>query len=188
MGAVAVNWVNPIFILALAYVAAFLQAAPDLFRPWLGAPVSLLPALMVYAGLNESILTIALLAVCGGLWVDSLSENPLGASVLPLLAIGAAIFSQRGVLLRESATAQWILGLAASALWPLGTLFVLLNLGRVPLLNWGWAGQWALAAIVGGALTPACFWFLGRLHAALDYPPAAPSSFRPNREIKRGRF
>ena len=41
---------------------------------------------------------IALLAVCGGLWLDSLSLNALGASVLPLLIIGLAIHSSRELL------------------------------------------------------------------------------------------
>ena len=51
---------------------------------WLGAQIDLLPALMVYAALNAGLPTVALLAVFGGLWFDTLSANPLGISILPL--------------------------------------------------------------------------------------------------------
>ena len=182
------NRLNAIFILAVAYVAVFLQASCDVFRDLLGAQVSLLPALMVYASLTTGFLTVALLAVCGGLWLDSLSANPLGASVLPLFLIGCAIFIKRGILLRQSATAQLILGLAASALWPVGTLFLLLNSGSAPLLGWRSLWQWAVATALGGALTPVCFALFDRIHRAFAYPPATQTAFRPDREIKRGRF
>ena len=46
---------------------------------------------MVYAGLSTGITTVALLALCGGLWFDSLSANPLGVTMLPLFVIGLAI-------------------------------------------------------------------------------------------------
>ncbi len=182
------NRLHPIFILAVAYVSVFLQASCDVFRDLLGAQVSLLPALMVYASLTNGFFTIALLAVCGGLLVDSLSANPLGASVLPLLVVGCVIFINREIILRQSATAQFILGVAASALCPVGTLFLLLNSGSAPLLGWKSVWQWAVAAAVGGALTPMCFTLFDRIHRAFDYPPATQTTFRPDREIKRGRF
>jgi cell shape-determining protein MreD len=182
------NRLNAIFVLALAYLAVFLQASCDVFRDLLGAQVSLLPALMVYTSLSQGFPMVALLAVCGGLWCDSLSANPLGASVLPLFLIGLAIFIKREVLLRQSATAQLILGLGASALWPIGTLFLLLTFGSAPLLGWRSLWQWAVATVVGGALTPACFALFDRIRRAFDYPAAMQPAFRPDREIKRGRF
>jgi hypothetical protein len=181
------NRFNAIFVLAVAYLAVFLQATCDVFRDLLGAQVSLLPSLMVYASLSHSFLTITLLAVCGGLWVDSLSANQLGASVLPLFLIGFAIFSKRELLLRRSATAQLILGLVASAFWPIGTLFLLLNSGSAPLLGWKFLWQWAVATALGGALTPVCFALFDRIHRAFDYPQSPQTPFRADREIKRGR-
>src|SRR5947209_15681885 len=38
---------------------------------------------------------VAVLAVAGGLWFDSLSANPLGVSILPLLMVGLLIHGRR---------------------------------------------------------------------------------------------
>jgi cell shape-determining protein MreD len=181
------NWLNTVFILALAYVAVFLEGSFDLFRNWLGAQVTLLPALMVCTGLTSGIGTVALLAVCGGLGRDSLSADPLGASILPLFVIGFVIFWKRDVLLRENQFAQMALGLAAGAFFPLASLFLLVNLGRAPLLGWMSLWQWVVGALAGGVLTPALAGLLSRLRRALEYPALKQSSFREDREIKRGR-
>lgn len=181
------NWLHSIFIVAVAFLAVFLEAACDLPRHLLGAQIDLLPALMVYAGLTSDFTTITLLAVCGGLWFDSLSLNPLGASVLPLLAVGAAIYRGRDLLLRENTFAQAVLGVSAAAFQPLGTLFVLLNAGSVPPVGWSSLWQWLVLALAGGIVTPLCFALFDRLHHAFDYPRKAQISFRADREIKRGR-
>jgi hypothetical protein len=181
------NWLHSIFILAVAFLAVFLEAACNFPRHWFGAQIDLLPALMVYTALTSSFATITLLAVCGGLWFDSLSLNPLGASVLPLLVIGAAIYRSRELLLREHTFAQAVLGLSAAAFQPLATLFILLNAGAAPMLGWISLWQWFVMALAGGIVTPLCFALFDRLHHAFDYPQTLQSSFRPDREIKRGR-
>jgi cell shape-determining protein MreD len=181
------NWLNTIFVLVLAYAGVFLEGSFGLFRSLAGAQISLLPALMVYTSLTGGVGAVALLAVCGGLWLDSLSANPLGVSVLPLFLIGLVLWRKRGLLLREERFAQITLGLAAGALFPLGTLFLLLNAGVPPLLGWRSLWQWAVAALSGGLLTPCCFALLERARRAFEYPALQQSSFRADREIKRGR-
>ena len=89
------NWLNTIFVLGAAFLAVFWEAAFGGVRHLLGAQVDLLPPLMVYAGLCTGMTTVTLLALCGGLWFDSLSANPLGVTVLPLFAIGLAIHLKR---------------------------------------------------------------------------------------------
>jgi cell shape-determining protein MreD len=182
------NWLHSIFILAVAFVAVFLEAAFNLPRHLFGAQIDLLPALMVYTALTNGFATITLLAVLGGLWFDSLSLNPLGASVLPLLVIGVAIYRSRDLLLREHTFAQVVLGGSAAAFQPLGTLFVLLNVGAAPLLGWFSLWQWLVMALAGGIMTPLCFALFDRLHHAFDYPRAPQATFRADREIKRGRM
>jgi rod shape-determining protein MreD len=182
------NWLHSIFILAVAFVAVFLEATCQLPRHLLGAQIDLLPALMVYTALTNGVANITMLAACGGLWYDSLSLNPLGASVLPLLAIGMAIYRGRDLLLREHVFAQMVLGVAAAGLQPLGTLFILLNVGAAPLLGWISLWQWLVAALAGGLVTPLCFSLFDRLYHAFDYPQAPQLSFRADREIKRGRL
>src|SRR5205814_864722 len=72
------NWLNVIFIFVAAFLAVFWEAAFNPVRHLLGAQIDLLPPIMVYASLTEGIGVVSLLALCGGLWFDSLSANPLG--------------------------------------------------------------------------------------------------------------
>jgi hypothetical protein len=111
----------------------------------------------------------------------------LGVSILPLFLIGYAILWKRGLLLRENQLAQMALGLAAGAVFTLGTLFLLLNLGREPLLGWASLWQWVVGMLTGAVLTPLFFGLFGRMRRAFEYPALKQSSFREDREIKRGR-
>jgi hypothetical protein len=77
-----------ILILLVTLLTVFAQAALPGFRPWFGAQVDLLPALMIYTALTSNIGMVAGIAVVGGLALDSLSANPLGVSLLPLFAVG----------------------------------------------------------------------------------------------------
>jgi len=181
------SWRPTIFVLAAAFLAVFLQASLGFFRNLLGAQLDVLPALMVYTALTLGFTTIVLLALCGGLWFDSLSLNPLGASVLPLLLIGLVIYRSRDLLMREHLPAQLILGAAAGAVQPLGTLFILLNAHSRPSLGWVSLWYWLVMAAGSAAVTPVCFLFFDRLRRALEYQLVTQNSFRPDREIKRGR-
>jgi hypothetical protein len=187
MGADAMNWLKSILVLLFTFVAVFLEAVCRSPRELLGAQIDLLPAIIVYASLSCDVLTLSLVAVLGGMWFDSLSWQPLGVSILPLFAIGFLIYPRRGLILREQYYARFVLGTAASALVPLLTLLLLLSLRQTPLLGWGSLWQWLVMSLGGGMLTPALFWFFDALNGALSYLPAAESSFRPDREIRRGR-
>ena len=181
------NSLNTIFILGAAFLAVFWEAAFGGLRHILGAQVDLLPALMVYASLCTGLTTVSLLAVCGGLWFDSLSANPLGVTVLPLFIIGFAIHLAHELILRDHTYAQFVLGLGASALMPILTLLVLLSIGQKPLVGWGTLWQLVVLTVGGAVATPICFELFGWLQRTLVHPSAAQSSFRPDREIRRGR-
>jgi len=181
------TWLHTVFIIALAYLAVCVEGVVDLFREITAAQVTLLPALMVYASLTCGIGTVAFLAIWGGLLRDSLSANPLGVSILPLFLIGFIILQKRELLLRDHQFAQMTLGTAAGALFPLGVLFLLFNMGHVPLLGWMGVWQWVVGTVAGGVLTPGLFWLFHRFRRAFEYPAANQASFREDREIKRGR-
>jgi hypothetical protein len=181
------NVLQTILILAAAFLAVFAEAAFQLPRHLLGAQVDLLPALMVLAALNTNAATVSLLAVFGGLWFDALSANPLGVSVLPLFAAGFPICLRRDLILRGLPFAQVFLGAAASAAVPALTVLLLLTGGEAPLLGWGSLWQW-LVMIAGGAVAAPLFFVLfDRCDHALGYRPKTETSFRPDREIRRGR-
>lgn len=176
-----------LLLLLVTYVAVFCECRIGFVRQWTLAQIDLLPALMVYAGLRLGVVTLTLVAVGGGLWFDSLSANPLGVSIGPLLVVGLLIHRQRGLILRDLPYAQFILGVLAGALAPLLTMILLLSLGQEPLLGWGTLWQWTVLALGGGVLTPGVFWLLDRLEGWFAYRPEAEPSFRLDREIKRGR-
>ncbi len=181
------NMFNTVLILAVAFLAVFGEAAFPLLHHWLGAQVDLLPALMVYAALCADIATVSLLATLGGLWFDSLSANPLGVSILPLFAIGFAIYLRRDLILREVAFAQFVLGAVASAVMPALTVLLLLSGGQSPLLGWGSLWQWLVMTAGGAVATPILFELFNWCQRALGYQPRTETSFRPDREIRRGR-
>ena len=178
---------NTILILLAAFVAVFLQAAVGT-RGLLGAQIDLLPALVVYASLTGGLVSVALVSVCGGIGFDALSANPLGVTMLPLFLIGFAIQRQREFILRDQFFAQFVLGLAASAAAPLLVLLLLFSGGRAPLVGWGTIWQWLVMSLGGGLLTPLCFRFFTFVQRSFFYQTQTQSSFRSDRQIRRGRF
>ena len=188
MGEVPMTWFHTVLVLGAAFLAVFWEAAFGGVRHLLGAQIDLLPPLMVYAGLFTGITTVTLLALCGGLWFDSLSANPLGVTVLPLFAVGLAIHLKRELIMREETFAQLILGLGASVAAPLLTLLLLLTMGCAPLLGWGTLWQLVVLSVGGAIATPICFELFGWLQRTLVHHGTAESSFRSDREIRRGRL
>jgi rod shape-determining protein MreD len=178
---------NSILILLVAFLAVFFESAFSGFRNLLGAQIDLLPALIVYASLSSGLTTMTLVAIAGGFLFDSLSANPLGITVLPLFLVGLVICMQRDLILREQLFAQWVLGLAASAIVPALTLLLLLTGGHAPLLGWMTIWQWLVMTVAGAVATPAIFLLFDWFDRIFSYSRATESSFRPDREIRRSR-
>lgn len=181
------NWLHTMLVLGAAFLAVFWEAAFGGVRHLLGAQIDLLPPLMVYASLCTGIGTVTLLAVFGGLWFDSLSANPLGVTVLPLFTIGLPIYLSRELILRDQTFAQVVLGLGASLAVPVLTVLLLLTMGSAPLLGWGTLWQLLVLSVGGAIATPICFELFGWLQRILVHRSAGETSFRPDREIRRGR-
>jgi hypothetical protein len=181
------SWLNSILTLVAVFLALFIQATEGAIRYWLGTPLNLLPAIMVHAGLRGNLTLVALLAIIGGLGFDSLSANPLGVSLLPLFVVGLVIHIKRDLILRDQFIAQFMLGLAASAAVPGLTLLLLLTGGQRPLLGWGSLWQLAVMAAAGAFFTPFVFRCFDLGTRALSYRPLLATSFRSDREIRRGR-
>jgi hypothetical protein len=181
------NWLNTSAILAAAFIAVFIESHYRGFRLLLGTQIDFLPALMAYAALTGGLLTVVLVAVCGGFCFDALSANPLGTTVVPLFVAGAAIHYHRGLILREQWLARYATAFAACAVVPVLSLLLLLSMGQEPLLGYWSLWQWVVMAVGGAASTPIWFMVLDRLGRALNYPPQSEPGFRPDRDIKRGR-
>jgi cell shape-determining protein MreD len=174
-------------LLLVAILAIFCEAVLPGFRRVLGAQVDLLPALMVYAALNMGLKVVVLVSVVGGLMFDSLSANRLGVSILPLFFVGLTILMRRDLILRDQWFAQFVLGAVASAMVPVLTVLLLLTAGQSPLLGWGSLWQWTVMTVGGGVATPLIFLLLRWTNRVFGYQPIIETSFRPDREIRRGR-
>ncbi len=181
------NAFNSILILIAALLAVFWEAAFNGIRHVLGAQLDLLPGLIVYASLRANLPTVALTAVLGGALADSLSANPLGVTVFPLFVVGVAIYSQRELILRDQLFAQLVLGFAASAVAPALTILLLLTKSGTPLLGWGSVWQWIVMSVGGAVATPVWFYLFGLFDRTFNYRSASEPTFRPDREIRRGR-
>jgi rod shape-determining protein MreD len=178
---------NTILVLLVAFLVVFLQSICTGFRDLVGAQPDLLPGLVVYVSLSCGISDLVLLCLAGGLWVDSLSTNPLGVTVLPLFLIGFGLRRYRGLLARDQVNAQWMLGAGAHAIAPLLTLVLLWSMNQNPLIGWFSLWQWFVVTLLGAAATPLWFRLFDRMSNALSYQQEELPSFRPDREIKRGR-
>ncbi len=179
---------NTLMIYVAAFLAVFGQATLPGLRDWVGAQVDLLPALMVYTAMYASLVNVGLLAVLGGMWFDCLSANPLGISILPLFLTGWLIFTQRELILRDLPFAQIVLGAAASAVVPLGTVLMLLSAGKGLLLDWGSLWQWMVMVAGGAAATPVVFAVFNWFDRVFGYQVRTETSFRADREIRRSRL
>jgi rod shape-determining protein MreD len=181
------NLFQTILILAFAFLAVFAETVFSAPRHLLGAQIDLLPALVVFTALSSDLVTLALLAVLGGLGFDSLSANPLGVTILPLMLVGFPIYLRRDLILRNAPFAQFMLGAAASAFVPVLVIILLLNGGKQPLIGWGSLWQWIVMTAGGAAATPLIFALFAWCDRTLGYQPRSETSFRPDREIQRGR-
>ncbi len=178
---------NTVILFAVTYLAVFAAGSWNGFRALFGAQFDLLPALMVYGGLSANLTTLTAQAILGGCLFDSLSANPMGVTMVPLFVVGFIVHRQRELILREQAYAQFVLGAGASAVVPVLTVFLLFAGGHEPLVGWGSVWQLIVLALAGGCFTPLFFWFFDRLQRMLSYQSISETSFRPDREIKRGR-
>lgn len=178
---------NTIALLVMAYLVVWIQSTFNGFRDLTGAQIDLLPSLVVFAALRGNLTGVIGTAVLGGLLHDSVSANPLGVTLLPLYLAGAIIHQLREYILRDQAYAQMILGLSATAAVPVCALILLANIDAKPLIGWFSLWQWAVTSAIGALFTPAWFRIFDGLGLVFNYRPLGQSSFRPDREIKRGR-
>lgn len=177
-----------IALLIGAYLLVFVQSHWQGPRLWLGFQPDLTPALLVCAGLALGAGQVSSAAVLTGLWLDSLSANPLGLSVLPLFVAGWAVFSFRDLILRNELVAQFYLGTAAGALVPLLQAWLLQLVDSNPLLGWQ-MGAWCLInALLCGVAVPVFDRLAKLLDRWLSHPVHDPNRWpNANRQIVRGK-
>jgi len=187
MGTLSLNWVNPVAVLGLTFLAVFLECNVRSFRLLAGAQLDLLAPIMVYVAMTEGIFMVSLTSAVGGVLIDSLSGNPLGISVLPLLTTGLVVHHLRDLALQDEWVSRCIAGACAGAAIPLMTVLSLLGAGRHPHLGWWSLWQWLVVTVTSGLMVPILFGIMEKVKQALNYQPQPALAFRPDREIKRSR-
>ena len=145
-------------------------------------------ALLVCAGLTLHAGHVSTSAMLTGLWLDSLSANPLGLSVLPLFIAGWAVFTFRDLIMRDELVAQFYLGTAAGAAVPLLQVWLLWLVGVAPLFGWEMGVWWLINALFCGVAVPVFTKFVKLLDRWFSHPLHEPNSWpNENRQIVRGR-
>ena len=166
-----------IALLLTSLGAAFVCAAFDLPRRWLGVSLPLLPALFVYAAIQYSVWGVTTVAVVGGLWLDAFSAVPLGASTASLFAVGYGLNRKREFVMHQLPFARILLGLLVGAVIPVLT-YALTLMVKTPAVNPGTVVlRILMSAVLTAALTPLVFRLFARLHRTFTFRTTAEARF-----------
>lgn len=182
-----ISWPDAAGLVLAAWLAVWVQATFDTPRNLLGVRLDALSGLMVCAAIRHGILGAALTGFAGGVLLDILSANRLGASAAPLLMVGGMIHANRRLLTCGRAWPQFLLGFFAGMIVSALQWVLLIALRQQPLTGPGTAWQLMATGLMGGAATPMWFLLAGRFQKAVQYPSLNETSFRTDREIVRGR-
>lgn len=139
-------------VLLTTLVVIYLQAACELPRNLFGAQIDPLPALMLATALRAPLFSITALAILGPLWQSSLSSDPLGINILPLLTLGLLVHLGQNRLAYHAAGPRFTLGAIAGAIMPVMILTLLLFTGYQPMFGWYSLWQWIVGIIGSGLL------------------------------------
>lgn len=181
------NWMSPAMVLLAGWLAVFAQTQMVWARVVLGAPVSVVPALLVYGSFTHGLGLVTALSAVVGLGADALSGSRVGLGMVMPFAAGFLLNTRRHLLLRDQRYAQFWLGLGAGVALPLGHALALHAAHAEPALGWHSIRSLLALGLLNGVACPACFLLFDRLRGALEYP-VEPTSFQAGaREMKRGR-
>ncbi len=178
---------NLVALALMSYVAVFAAARYQGARSLLGAQFDFLPGLVVVGAMLHGLSAVFVVAIVGGCLFDSISANPLGVTTFSLGIVGAAVFFNRELLLRDQIYPQFILGAGASAAAPVLSYLGVSALGGHPLIDWATLWVWLMVTVMGGLATPMWFAIFRKVERALHYQVIPESTIRADREIDRGR-
>lgn len=170
------------------YFLIFLQSHWQMPRLWLGFQPDLTPALMVFVGLTMGAGYVSSIALMSGLWLDSLSANPFGMSILPLFLVGWIVFCFRKKIMAVEFMAQIYLGILGGLIVFLLQLTLLILLSFNPLIGWEMIFLAMLNAFFCGLAVP-FFYLLHKWFKSLfSHSSHEPNKWRNNnRQIVRGK-
>lgn len=172
-------------ILLAAYFLVCLQISFHSIGFWIHGYIQF-PALAIIYSSTRKLSEISwIYCVIVGLWVDSLSMNPLGLSILTLIACNALSMKTRKALIGKPWLSNFSSGFITGSLYPCLTVILLLLFGESPVTGWRFILSVALSGLVIGLLSHPFKNLMDFIIAQLEFKPAAHYRESEMREIER---
>ena len=143
--------------------------------------------LAAFAALHGGLGPIIGLALIAGSWLDVLSANPLGTSLVSLFLTALILHRLHEVLLKGQLAAQFFVCLAAGAFGPTISCLFLWGMSMQPLAGWGTLWQIVVNAMICGVAGPFIFLILNQMDRLVSYEPVAQPWNRSVVEVKRSK-
>ena len=125
-------------LILMAMVLTYVQSHWSMMEGMWRAQIDLLPVFAAFAALHGGLGPIIGLALIAGSWLDVLSANPLGTSLVSLFLTALILHRLHEVLLKGQLAAQFFVCLAAGAFGP--TIILPFSLGNEH-AAFGWLGN-----------------------------------------------
>ncbi len=174
-------------LILMAMVVTYVQSHWSVMEGMWRAQINLLPVFAAYAALHGGLAPIIGVALIAGCWLDVLSANPLGTSLISLFLMALILHRVHEVLLRGQLAAQFFVSLAAGALGPIISCFLLWATSMQPLVGWGTLWHIVVNAIICGVAGPFIFLILNQMDSWVSYEPVAQPWNSSVVEVKRGK-
>lgn len=174
-------------LILIAMAVTYLQSHWSVMEGMWRAQINLLPVFAAFAALHGGLGPIIGVALIGGCWLDVLSANPLGTSLISLFLTALILHRAHEVLLKGQLAAQFFVSLAAGALGPVISYFLLWAMSMQPLTGWGTLWQIVVNSIICGVAGPFIFLILNQMDSWVSYEPVAQPWNRSVVEVKRGK-
>lgn len=176
-----------IYLLLIGYISVAINITLGAWlRDVIGFYIDLVPLLVVYMALTAELTTLVLVSSIIGLFFDSVSANPLGVSPISFILAGLIVYGYRHLVLRKSWQIQYLSGLLCSILIPFNTFILLKFIGAEPFMAFKLIIKLLISGSLNALLTPLIFGIIDWIENTFNYKQVKMSSFRPDREIRRG--
>ena len=143
---------------------------------------------MLVVALRAPISAVTALAIGGSLLQSALSSGPVGASLVPLYALGLVVHLNAHSLSQYHIGPRFALGAIAGGVVPALTLGLLVLSGHEPLVGWFTLWQWSVGILGSGFFAVLFFPLLEWLDQSVEEQPLAAPYDTTTRIVRGTRF
>lgn len=160
-------------ILTTTLISTYILTTWSLPQRTFGFQLDPLPALVIVVALRCPISTVAILSIFGSLTQSALSTSSIGATIVPLYALGLIVHMNSQHIAFSNLGTRFILGASAGAFVSITSLCILLLSNQQPLFGWFSFWQWIATAGMSGLLALAFFPIVNWLNRSVEEQPLA---------------